>query len=173
MMITLEKFGIADFQRLISWVPDAEFLLQWSGPKYGFPLDEAQLAETLKLTEGRHPTYFIFKAVFEGETVGHIEIMDVDHRKKSAILGRVLIGPHQQRGKGFGRAMIESAIHFAFHELELENLDLGVFKFNGKAISIYSQLGFKIYRTIENNDDDQWTLLRMNLSRQDWRKFKT
>ena len=43
-MIELQKFGRADFARLIGWVSDRPFMVQWAGPViFRFPLDEAQL----------------------------------------------------------------------------------------------------------------------------------
>ncbi|NQT63790.1 MAG: GNAT family N-acetyltransferase [Candidatus Marinimicrobia bacterium] len=167
-MITLEKFEAKDIQRLIAWVPDADFLLQWSGPKYVFPLDVKQLTATLEMTRAEHPSQFMFKALLDGTTIGHIELMAVNYVEKSAVLARVLIGPKQYRGQGWGKMMIQLALHFAFDDLELEKLNLGVFAFNKSAVQCYKQFGFKIYKTIPNRKNEGWTLLRMNLNRSDW-----
>ena len=140
-------------QRLIDWVPDVDFLLQWSGPKYVFPLDEKQLSATLELTRPDNPPHFMFKAILAGATIGHIEVMGVNYVEKSAVLARVLIGPKQHRGQGWGKMMIRQALHFVFDDLELEELDLGVFAFNKSAIQCYKQFGFKIYKTIPNRED--------------------
>ena len=170
-MITLEKFEASDIQRLIDWVPDADFLLQWSGPKYVFPLDAKQLNATLELARADHPAHFIFKALLDGNVIGHIELMAVNPVEKSAILGRVLIGSKQHRGQGWGKVMIRQALHFAFDELNLSKIDLGVFAFNKSAILCYQQFGFKSYQSIPNDDDQDWTLLRMNLNQNDWLKY--
>ncbi len=167
-MITLEKFEANDIQRLIDWIPDADFLLQWSGPKYDFPLDHMQVGKTLAETKGTHPSRFMFKAILNGVTVGHIELMAVDYSIKHAVLARVLIGATNHRGKGWGKTMIQLVLHIAFHELGLDNIDLGVFKFNTAAIYCYGELGFKTYKTIVNTEDDKWTLFRMNLNRNQW-----
>ncbi len=167
-MITLEIFGTSDIQRLIDWIPDSDFLLQWAGPEYVFPLDKAQLNRTLEKTRGAHPSHFMFKAMINGVAVGHVEIMAVDYVEKRGVLARVLIGPKNHRGKGLGKSMIQSALNFAFNDLALDNLDLGVFKFNKAAILCYKQLGFEPYITIPNMGNDKWTLLRMNLNRKAW-----
>ena len=169
-MITLEKFETRDIQRLIDWVPDADFLLQWSGPKYVFPLDVKQLTTTFDVTRGPHPSHYMFKAMLAGETVGHIELMQVDYVAHSAVLARVLIGAKQYRGQGWGKRMIQQALNFAFNDLALQNIDLGVFKFNKAAIHCYREFGFKSYKITPNLKDDNWTLLRMNLNRNDWQK---
>ena len=54
-MIALRPFARADFARLIAWIPSAEFLLQWAGPAFTFPLDTAQLDAYLAESEGRRP----------------------------------------------------------------------------------------------------------------------
>ena len=37
--VRLEPFSEADFERLIAWSPTPEFLLQWAGPLFTFPLN--------------------------------------------------------------------------------------------------------------------------------------
>ncbi|RJR22313.1 MAG: hypothetical protein C4582_06905 [Desulfobacteraceae bacterium] len=41
--------------KLIRGIPDDRFLLQWASPKYRFPLDMAQLMETLAKACGNDP----------------------------------------------------------------------------------------------------------------------
>ena len=41
-MITLRPFARSDFDRLIGWVTSPQFLLQWAGPLFTYPLDAAQ-----------------------------------------------------------------------------------------------------------------------------------
>ncbi len=170
-MITLEKFESKDIQRLIDWVPNADFLLQWSGPKYTFPLDATQLNATLEMTRVDRPAHYMFKAIQEGTTIGHIELMAVNHVEKSAILGRILIGSKQHRGQGWGKMMIEHALHFAFDDLMLKKIDLGVFAFNKSAIQCYQEIGFKKYKSIPSPDNPEWTLHRMNLNQDEWQKY--
>lgn len=42
-MIKLEKFTRSDFKQLINWIDSEEFLIQWSGNAFTYPLDEQQL----------------------------------------------------------------------------------------------------------------------------------
>ena len=114
-MIELRAFEETDIPRLLGWVPDARFLLQWAGPQYKFPLDASQLLQTLATTKGDRPSCFMFKALrkVEGDVVGHIELMKINYDEGTAQLGRVLIGSPQRRGHGLGRAMVESALRSA------------------------------------------------------------
>jgi len=92
--IQLRPFDRTDFARLIAWSPSEEFLMQWAGPHFRFPLDEAQLEAYWQSTQGDAPIRRIF-AVVDKETnapIGHIELNNIDRRNRSATLARVLIG---------------------------------------------------------------------------------
>ena len=49
-MIELQYFDVSDFQQLIDWIDTPEFLLQFGGPYFSFPLTEEQLENYLKDT---------------------------------------------------------------------------------------------------------------------------
>ncbi len=100
--IELHPFRKADIDLLISWIPSPEFLLQWAGPLYSYPLDRGQLERHLEHAAGTPSTHILFKALTTdtGQVVGHGEIAGIDRANRSAYLARVLVGPADQRGKG-------------------------------------------------------------------------
>ena len=170
-MIELQRFDESDIPRLISWIPDAQFLLQFAGPEYTFPLNSTQLMATLEKSKGDRPSHFMFKALLmpEKSVVGHIELMAVDYERKSTRLGRVLIGEARLRGKGYGTAMIAEAIIVAFTEINLEEITLAVFDFNRSAIASYKKVGFREYEFRPNARQiggELWNLIMMKLDRQ-------
>ena len=141
-MIYLQPFTETDIDRLIDWIPTAEFLLQWAGPSYEFPLTREQVMVFLALTEGGEPEVLMFKALDEtDEVVGHLELLNIDRRNRTAMLGRVLLTAGV-RGRGLGREMVWAALRIAFNELGLHRVGLGVFDFNTPAIRAYEHLGF-------------------------------
>ncbi len=82
MNIVLQPFELADVDRLLSWVPDDEFLMLWSGPFFTPPLDRLQV-EAYCLTGQCDPSLRkIYKAVDcdSGAAVGHIELNNIDQR---------------------------------------------------------------------------------------------
>ena len=139
-MIILETFEKEDIPELLDWMKDsdAEFLIQFAGPKYRFPLDEKQLLDTLY-----DKSILVFKAIDEttGATIGHCQLMKINLRNKSASIGRVLIKP-ANRGLGYGYAMLKELINYAKSVLKLKQLSLRVFDFNQSAVRCYSKLGF-------------------------------
>ncbi|PTX64354.1 RimJ/RimL family protein N-acetyltransferase [Melghirimyces profundicolus] len=171
-MLTLRKLTTADFPRLIEWTDSPEFLLQWAGPRFHFPLDEAQLAGHLKGNEGKNAERINFKAIEEasGEMVGHVELNRIDREHRSATLARVLLDP-ARRGGGLGTAMVREAVRYAFGELDLHRLDLYVFDFNRSAIRSYERAGFRwegTMRDARKMGDEYWNLCIMSLLQPEW-----
>ncbi|RJR21685.1 MAG: N-acetyltransferase [Desulfobacteraceae bacterium] len=171
-MLHLEPFDETDAFQLIREIPDDRFLLQWAGPKYRFPLDMAQIMDTLAKTCGKDPSHKVFKAVLKGhsETIGHIQLMDIDYGHKNCVLGRVLIFSGY-RGRGFGSQMIECAVRYAFDGLGMSEITLGVFDFNQSAIATYRKVGFKVFqvnRGARPFRDEIWNVLKMRITRNAW-----
>ncbi len=171
-LIKLQPFNEGDFSLLIAEIPDARFLLQWGGPKYTYPLDATQLSDTLANTIGAKPSYLVFKAIGPdtSETVGHIQLMDIDYNAESCILGRVLIFK-KYRGNGFGKEMVQTAVKFAFENLCLSEVTLGVFDFNTPAIDTYKSIGFSEFqfnKGARQFQNENWNVIKMKLSKNSW-----
>ncbi len=171
-LIELHPFTESDFSRLIAEITNARFLLQWAGPKYTYPLDTAQLIHTLANTIGKKPSYQVFKAVRSdtSESVGHIQLMDIDYKALSCVLGRVIIF-QKHRGNGFGKAMMQRTVKFAFENLYLAEVTLGVFDFNTPAIDTYTSIGFSEFQFIKSAQQFQnksWNVIKMKLSKNSW-----
>jgi len=173
-LIELQPFNEGDFSQLIAEIPNARFLLQWAGPKYAYPLDSIQLTGTLSKTTDGKPSYQVFKVIRPdtSETVGHIQLMDIDFDAASCVLGRVLIF-HKYRGNGFGKAMVQMAVNFAFEELYLTEVTLGVFDFNTPAIRAYKSIGFSEYqfhKGARQFQKESWNVIKMKLDKCSWLK---
>jgi len=154
---------------LIAAVADARFLLQWAGPKYTYPLDVSQLKETLAKTTDEQPSFKVLKAIRSNtsETVGHIQLMDIDYSTASCVLGRVLIFP-DHRGNGLGKAMVRLAVKDAFEKLGLDEIRLNVFDFNEIAIATYKSIGFIDYQIKKGAlkfQNETWNVIKMKLNK--------
>jgi len=140
IMVILKTFEKKDIPELLEWMKDsdAEFLIQFAGSKYRFPLDEKQLLDTLY-----DKSILVFKAIDEttGAMIGHCQLMKIDLPNQSATIARVLIKP-DKRGLGYGYAMLKELINYAKSVFELKQLKLKVFDFNQSAVRCYLKLGF-------------------------------
>jgi RimJ/RimL family protein N-acetyltransferase len=144
-MIKLVPITQADFPKIISWAVSEEFLLQWTGRTFTYPLNEDQLNEYYKLTTGSKPKRLILKAI-DSETSKHIGNLTIDWAKSdsnTAALTCIIIGDLDFKGKGLGSLIINEACRIARDELGIKRLILNVFDFNKSAIKCYEQSGFK------------------------------
>jgi len=149
--VRLEPFDHADFDRLIGWIPDTRFLLQFTGAVFTFPLTRAQLERHLTAAERRRNA-LVYKAVLQtsGEVVGHGELAAIDEANRSTFIARVLVGPPSLRGKGIGSRIVRQLLQLGFGELELHRGALHVFDFNRAAIECYERLGFQWEGTLRD-----------------------
>ena len=175
--ITLKPFEQNDFARLIGWIRSPEFLLQWAGSIFAYPLDKAQLLVYLKGSQDNPPTRKIYKAtqLQSNAVVGHIELNDIDPRHKSATVCRVLVGEAHLRSKGIGSQMVRKLLEIGFDQLGLHRIDLVVFDFNIPAIKCYERAGFLKeghFRDIRRIGKEYWSLYQMSLLEHEWRGIK-
>ncbi len=138
----LRPLAIQDCETLLSWIPSADALFQWSGPwDFRWPLDHGQLRRDLTAaSEHRH----LLAAVEPGneELVGHV-MLTIQPEHRIAVVGRVLVDP-ARRGEGLGTALMQEIVRIAFDRLGLHRLQLGVYDFNLGAIACYQRVGFVI-----------------------------
>ena len=172
-MLKLQKFEKSDFDKLIGWLHDKRFLIQWAGPIFTWPLDEGQLDKYLKETKGGKPKRYIFRAInlAENRIIGHIEIGPIDYENSIGILSRVLIGEPKDRRSGYGMEMIKLAVGFGFNKISLSWINLAVFDFNEAAISCYKKVGFSEYELKEKTvkcGNECWDVIMMKLRKEDY-----
>jgi RimJ/RimL family protein N-acetyltransferase len=175
----LKPFEKDDFSRLIGWVKTPEFLLQWAGPIFHFPLDESQLDTYLKDTLEDPPMRKIYKVLNTADrrVIGHIELNGIDLRNKMATICRVLVGEPSERRKGTGLQMVRKVLEIGFDELGLHRIDLLVFDFNRVAIQCYEKAGFikeGRIREARKIGNEYWSLYQMSILEHEWKaqKFK-
>jgi RimJ/RimL family protein N-acetyltransferase len=176
--IALRPFERSDFARLMDWIQSSEFLVQWAGPTFSYPLDEAQLEKYLQGSEGGQPRRRIFKAIetSTSEVVGHIDLDHIDLQNKSARICRVLVGEHSARGRGIGTQMVSKILEIGFKQLGLHRIELAVFDFNEAAIRCYEKCGFvkeELLRDARRVDNEYWSLYIMGILESGWRMLKS
>ncbi|MCU7663861.1 GNAT family N-acetyltransferase [Bacillus thuringiensis] len=168
-MIKLEIFKKSDFKQLINWINSEEFLIQWSGNAFTFPLDEQQLEKYIESANT-----LAFKVVDEetSDVIGHISLGQIDNINKSARIGKVLVGNTKMRGRSIGKHMMKAVLHIAFDELKLHRVTLGVYDFNTSAISCYEKIGFikeGLLRDSKRVGETYWNLWEMSMLEYEWK----
>ena len=74
--------------------------------------------------------------------LGRCLLFNVDPINRSAMLG-IFIGEKTNWGKGYGHEAVKLLLDYGFNLLNLNNVMLGVFSFNERAIRSYQKVGFK------------------------------
>ncbi|MBN2041070.1 MAG: GNAT family N-acetyltransferase [Spirochaetes bacterium] len=166
-MIELTKFTKKDILRLLSWVTDSRFTLQWAGPKYSYDKLEENLNEAILEASNPNPNIYIFNCLNlnDNKIIGHIQLLRIDREKKEGRIGRVLIC-NEYRGSGYGEKMVEAVCKFGFEKVMLRKLTLAVYDFNLSAIKTYERAGFiKTEYQISSTDfrEEKWSSYEMAL----------
>lgn len=168
-MIKLESFKRSDFKQLMNWINSEEFLIQWSGNAFTYPLNEKQLE---KYTESANTLSFKVIDEESRNVIGHISLGRIDNINKSARIGKVLVGDTKMRGRSIGKHMMKAVLHIAFEELKLHRVTLGVFDFNTSAISCYEKIGFVkegLLRDSKKVGETFWSLWEMSMLEYEWK----
>jgi RimJ/RimL family protein N-acetyltransferase len=86
------------------------------------------------------------------------------------------IGESEFWGKGYGTDAMRLALRYAFHELNLRRVTLGVFEYNERAQKSYLKAGFvhegRIREEIHRNGQ-RWDAVQMGILREEWEKQST
>jgi RimJ/RimL family protein N-acetyltransferase len=93
---------------------------------------------------GKDPTKVVFaiRKTTEPFIIGYVQIAGINLVHRSAELG-IRIGAEKDRGHGYGKEALALAVEFCWSHLNLNRLQLIVFKHNERAISAYRSTGFK------------------------------
>ena len=134
---------------LLKWANSGgeAFLRQFAGPKWRYPLTEAQVAaemeEILSIMDG-------------GAFVGIIQRFA--RRDRSVHLGRFLIDP-ERKGAGIGTEALKRLCREIFSEGDEDSISLNVYLSNAPARRCYEKCGFRVVRV-----QPEWSNCRMELT---------
>jgi RimJ/RimL family protein N-acetyltransferase len=136
-MLSLKPLTLRDIPQILHWNmgTDADWLYQWEGKGYAWPLTAAQVCERMS-GESR-----LFRIDDDGEMVGTIELAGFVARNRSASVCRFLVA-RSHRDRGVGCRALHLLSDQAHSQFGLTSLDLRVFDFNAAAIACYRKAGF-------------------------------
>ncbi|MFH1536889.1 MAG: GNAT family protein [Patescibacteria group bacterium] len=88
----------------------------------------------------------LFLGVFDKKNnvhIGNIKLEPIDWKKKKAIFG-IIIGDKNYWGRGVGQEATKLTISYAFKNLGLKEIELGVISQNERARKAFERSGFKV-----------------------------
>lgn len=154
-----------DFTKYLSWMQDYD-----SNPFIGGVRNNLTLAELCHyvLEKNTSPQAILF-GIFTKSDLQHIGNVKLEpiNKNHSATLG-ILVGDESWRRKGVGFEVISTVLDFAFNDLALKKVELGVENQNEIALKLYYKLGFLESR-IENELSRG---IKMEIHSEHWLKTK-
>ena len=133
-MLRIRPYKTTDAKTVLSWIPNEKVFYQWSAGTLGqYP---PSLADFSKLGE-----LMQFTALEDKEIVGYFTLRNTGDTLDELRLGYIILHP-EQRGKGYGQAMLRLGIQFAFAMYGAKRVSVGVFENNPSALRCYRALGF-------------------------------
>lgn len=166
-MLKLRPYKKEDAKSVLSWIDNETAFRKWSADRYGeYPIT----AEDMNDYYAENGNYIIFTAIDDDEIAGHMIMRYIDESKEIIRFGFIIVDS-KKRGKGYGKQMLTLALKYAFDELNVQRVSIGVFENNPAAVHCYTSLGFK---HIESKDEcvdimgEKWKCLELEMSREDY-----
>ncbi len=138
--ITIGPLVAEDFGPLFCWINDV------AAARLDFayrPVDvvaHQQWWDSLSKDQTR--VVFAIRKATEPSIIGYIQINGINGVHRSAEIG-IRIGEEKNRGQGYGKEALQLAVEFCWNHLNLNRVQLIVFKHNVRAISAYKAVGFR------------------------------
>ena len=142
-----------DMKNVIQWTNSrgADFLCQWAGPRWKFPLTEKQITDEIKS---------IYSIMLDGKFVGMIQI--VHKENLNAHIGRFIKNPNET-GKGIGKTALKQFCQMLFSDEDIHSITLNVYDFNESAQKCYLKCGFEVVEKV--SEEGQPAFLHMQITR--------
>jgi [ribosomal protein S5]-alanine N-acetyltransferase len=104
--------------------------------------------------------------------IGGAGLHDIDSRCRRATFG-ILIGPPEERGKGYGTEVTRLMVGYAFETLNLNRVTLQVYEYNPRGLRTYEKVGFRregVLRQDTYREGRYWDTIVMGILREDWKR---
>lgn len=168
--IRLAAINKDDLPVFAGWYEDAGFS-RLSDSTPAAPLSEAQWAARLEEQQKAEDGFlFAIRELEEDSLIGYVELDGIQWTHQTAWMG-IALGDRAYWGKGYGREAMKLILKFAFHELNLHRVQLSVFSYNERALSLYKKLGFVqegVMREHLSRDGRRHDMLIFGLLRREW-----
>ncbi|EAQ55966.1 MULTISPECIES: GNAT family N-acetyltransferase [Vibrio] len=170
----INRFKASDADEIVTWFTSLEDYVLWGGRTFGWPLKAASIIERSQEPHVELYTFSASKSYSEpnadsnansntDDLLGFMEFQRMSDNELRFC--RVAINPNQ-RGKGLGQSMIESALEAAKEIPNITTITLAVFKQNHGAKRCYDKAGFQVVDkepSVKEFNGKTWPLYQMEL----------
>jgi RimJ/RimL family protein N-acetyltransferase len=171
--------------RLAAFRPetDAEIVARWSrDTEYhrlgdddpAYPRSVKQAREWLE-RDGDHVFGFAVRTLSDDRLIGDIGVWIESWAHSEGWVG-IGLGERDYWGNGYGTDAMRLMLRFAFDELNLQRVSLGVYAYNPRAIRSYEKAGFRREGVVRGDclrDGQRWDSVFMGILRDEWLNCET
>jgi RimJ/RimL family protein N-acetyltransferase len=163
-----------DAETMARWSRNSEFLrLMDSEPV--MPRSVQQEKENIAgWMEHERPNSFGFaiRALADDRLIGFVGLGGINWMNGDCFVG-IGIGEPEDWGKGYGTDAMRLILRYAFTELNLHRVSLGVYAYNSRGIRSYEKAGFVVEgraRQVVQREGRRWDEVSMGILRQEWER---
>ncbi|MFA0014079.1 GNAT family N-acetyltransferase [Vibrio lentus] len=166
----INRFKASDADEIVTWFTSLEDYVLWGGRTFGWPLKAASIIERSQEPQVELYTFSESSPLSEPSSSSNntelIGFMEFQRMSDSELrFCRVAIHPNQ-RSKGLGQSMIESALEAAKQIPDVTTISLAVFQQNIGAKRCYDKAGFQVVDKeprVKEFNGKTWPLYQMEL----------
>lgn len=161
----LRTYKEEDAEKILTWIKNEREFRLWSADRYeSYPASPDDINKNYSKSK-EICNFYPLTLEDDGKVIGHLILRNPGEDDKVIRMGFIIVDD-SIRGRGYGKALINTAIEYARDSLGAEEINLGVFINNDAALRCYESVGFKIVG-IEKNAyqfyDEQWDCAEMIL----------
>lgn len=119
--------------------------------------------------------FFSIRELLSEHMIGFLGLWDIEWTHGNAWVA-IGLGDREYWGKGYGTEAMNLALNFAFTELNLYRVSLGVFEYNTRAQKSYEKSGFSVegrLRKVVQRAGRRWDVVSMGICQPDWQCART
>lgn len=144
-MLRLRPYKSCDSKHIADWIKNEETFVKWGGERFGsYPINAKIIDDKYRLNNGdcvEEDNFYPMTAFDDSGVVGHFIMRYINGNNKILRFGWVIVDD-TQRGKGYGKQMLELGLKYAFEISGVEKVTIGVFENNIPAYKCYKSIGF-------------------------------
>ncbi len=137
----LSPCSLEDAEKWTEWDNDLEVTIPL-GPEAYAPISFDRVREDISKFIKRQNQIFSIVDLKTDKMIGRCLLFDIDQINRKATLG-IDIGDKDYWNRGYGQDAVKLLLDYGFNLLNLNNIMLGVFSYNERAINCYRKVGFK------------------------------
>jgi RimJ/RimL family protein N-acetyltransferase len=170
-LVKLRALEPTDIERAYTWVNDRE-VTQYLMLRYPMsrPQEEKYLSDSSSEGSSFQDVRFAIETL-EGVHIGMTGLHRARPEDRGAELG-IMIGDKSLWSSGYGTDTVQTLLGFAFDQMNLHKVALGVFEFNERGYACYRKCGFVDegrFREEYFQDGRYWDVIRMSILQSEWR----